>query len=408
MTASNLDLRRTGSAAATPQMVARGLVPSPFDARTRPLNLHQDWMPWAGYLSARRFDSVEAEYFAIRNQATLFDISPMHKYRIAGPDAERVMNRMVTRDVRKIAPGRVGYALWCDEDGFVIDDGTLFRFGRDDFRLCCQEPQFAWLHDVAWGFNVAIRDESEEISALSLQGPTSFALLEAAGLGAMARLRPFDVTAAEGDLAVSRTGFTGDLGYELWMPAEKALTVWDRLWAAGRNFGLRPIGYAALDLARIEAGFLVSGIDFKSIHAALRPSRGRTPFELDAERLVDFDKGHFNGRRALLKHAAAGPRYKLVGLEIEGNKAAHSAYVYHRKKKEAGHITSTLWSPTCKRNIALAMLKAPYGIDVTNDLWVEIYHDKEGKWERIMASTKIVERPFFRAKRRSATPPARY
>jgi aminomethyltransferase len=408
MTANTLDLRSTAGAAATPEMVARGLVPSPFDARLRPLNLHQDWMPWAGILSARRFDSVEAEYFAIRNQTTLFDISPMHKYRVTGPDAERVMNRLVTRDLRKIAPGRVGYSLWCDEDGFVIDDGTLFRFGSDDFRLCCQEPQFGWLHDVAWGFDVEIRDESEEIAGVSLQGPTSFALLEAAGLGALARLRPFDLAEAGDDLTVSRSGFTGDLGYELWMPAAKALAVWDRLWAAGRDFGLRPIGYAALDLARIEAGFVVSGIDFKSIHAALRPSRGRTPFELGFDRLVDFDKGHFNGRRALLKHAAAGPRYKLVGLEIAGNKAPHSAYVYHRKKKEAGHITSTLWSPTCKRNIALAMLKAPYGIDVTSDLWVEIYHDKEGKWERIMAAAKIVERPFFRHPRRSATPPARF
>ncbi|MGF1593067.1 MAG: aminomethyltransferase family protein [Kiloniellaceae bacterium] len=389
-------------------MVARGLVPSPFHPRTGPLNLHGDWMRWAGYLSARRFDSVEAEYFAIRNQATLFDISPMHKYRISGPDAERVMNRLVTRDVRKIAPGRVGYTFWCDEDGFVIDDGTLFRFSAEDFRLCCQEPQYAWLHDVAWGFDVEIADESEAVAGLSLQGPTSFAVLEAAGLGALSRLRPFDLAEAAPGLTVSRSGFTGDLGYELWTPAERALDLWDRLWAAGRDLGLRAIGNAALDLARIEAGFVVSGIDFKSIHAAVRPSRGRTPFELGAERLVDLDKGHFNGRRALLRHLEAGPRYRLVGLEIDGNKAPHNAYVYHRKKTEAGHITSTLWSPTCKRNLALAMLKAPYGVKVNSDLWVEIYLDKEGKWERIMAQASIVERPFFRHPRRSATPPARF
>ena len=216
------------------------------------------------------------------------------------------------------------------------------------------------------------------------------------------------MAALDGELTVSRTGFTGDIGYELWMPPEKALAVWDRLWAAGGDYGLRPIGYAALDLARIEAGFMVCGTDFKSIHAASRPTRGRTPFELGADRLVDFDKGHFNGRRALLKHAKQGPRYKLVGLEIEGNKPAHHAYVYHRKKKKAGHITSALWSPTCKKNIALAELKAPYGVDVTADLWVEIYHDKEGKWERIMAPAKIAERPFFRHARRTATPPARF
>src|SRR3546814_494415 len=203
-------------------------------------------------------------YFAIRNQATLFDVSPMHKDRVTGPDAERVMNRLMTRDVRKIAPGRVGYSLWCDEDGHVIDDGTLFRFGQNDFRLCCQEPQYAWLHDVAWGFDVRIADESEDVAGLSLQGPTSFALLEAAGLGQAAGLRPFDVAELAPGLTVSRTGFTGDLGYELWTPAEKALALWDRLWASGHNYGLRPIGYAALDLARIEAGFVVCGTDFKS------------------------------------------------------------------------------------------------------------------------------------------------
>ncbi len=407
MSMSSLE-RRPLAGAAAPQMVPRGLEPSPFHARMEPLNLHQDWMPWAGYISPRRFDSVEAEYFAIRNQATLFDISPMHNYRVTGPDAERVMNRLVTRNVRKLSPGRVGYSLWCDEDGFVIDDGTLFRFGADDFRLCCQEPQYGWLHDIAWGFDVEIRDESEEIAGLSLQGPTSFALLEAAGLGDLARLRPFDVTDVDADLTVSRTGFTGDLGYELWIPAGQALDLWDRLWQAGRDFGLRPIGYAALDLARIEAGFMVCGADFKSIHSAQRPSRGRTPFELGLERLVDFDKGHFNGRRALLQHAKTGPRYRLVGLEIAGNKPPHSAFVYHRKKTEAGHVTSALWSPTCKRNIALAMLKASYGVDITSDLWVEIYHDKEGKWERIMSKAWIAERPFFRHPRRSATPPARF
>ena len=139
-------------AAGGPGMVPRGLVPSPFHPRTAPFGLHQDWMNWAGYLSARCFDSVEAEYFAIRNQATLFDVSPMHKYRVTGKDAERVMNRLVTRDLRKVAPGRVGYTFWCDEDGYVIDDGTVFRFGAEDFRLCCQEPQLAWLEDVAWGF----------------------------------------------------------------------------------------------------------------------------------------------------------------------------------------------------------------------------------------------------------------
>jgi aminomethyltransferase len=344
----------------------------------------------------------------------VFDISPMVKYRISGPDAEAYLNRLTLRDVARLAVGRVHYTAWCDDDGKVLDDGTLFRLSDWEFRLCCQERHLPWLLDSTPGFEVAVEEVTHRIAGLALQGPTSFSVLRRAGFVDVETLVPFEMRnfplpgATGVEVLISRTGFTGDLGYELWMPAERALDLWDRLWAAGRDLGLRAIGYAALDLARIEAGFVVSGIDFQSIHAAVRPSRGRTPFELGAERLVDFDKGHFNGRRALLRHREKGPRYRLVGLEIDGNKAPHNAYVYHRRKTEAGHVTSTLWSPTCKRNLALAMLKAPYGVDVTSDLWVEIYLDKEGKWERIMARASIVERPFFRHSRRSATPPARF
>ncbi len=184
--------------------------------------------------------------------------------------------------------------------------------------------------------------------------------------------------------------------------------MWDRLWDAGRLHGLRAIGYAALDLARLEAGFILSGRDYVSIHHAARPTRGRTPFELGYGALVDFEKGHFNGRRALLRHAEKGPRHMLVALDVDGGKPAHDALVYHRRKTEVGHVTSAAWSPTCKRNLALAMLKAPYGVTTTFDLWVEIYRAKEGKWERIMAAARIVERPYFRHPRRSATPPGKF
>lgn len=390
----------------TPNQIPRGLIPGPFHDRMASFSIAQDWMGWAGYLSARRFQSVESEYFAIRNQATLFDISPMHKYRITGPEALAVVNRLLTRDVGKLKDMRVGYSVWCDEDGHVIDDGTLFRFGDNDFRLCCQEPQYTWLLDVAWGFDVEIRDESEEIAGLSLQGPTSYAVLKAAGFDGIETAKPFDMRAFDGDVMISRTGFTGDLGYEVWMPVAAAGAVYDRLMAAGENLGLRPIGYEALNMARIEAGFMVTGVEYKSAHHALRPTRGRTPFDLGLDRLVHFDKGHFNGRRALLKAQAAGPRYLLVGLEIAGNKPAHQALVYHRGKTEAGLITSALWSPICKRNLALAILKAPYGSRIADNLLVEIYHDKEGKYDRSMVPARIVERPFFNTRRRSATPPA--
>ena len=385
----------------------RALLPTPFDARTAPMNLVRAWQPWAGYATAERFDSVEAEYFAIRNQATLFDLSPMRKYRVRGTDALRVMNRLVTRDLRKLPPGRVAYALWCDEDGMVIDDGTVFRLAEDEFRLCCQEPQFGWLMDIAWGFEVAIEDESDSVAGLALQGPTSFAVLDAAGLGAVAALRPFELRELDGIL-ISRTGFTGDLGYELWVPPDRALRLWDRLWAAGGIFGLRPIGYTALDLARLEAGFVLAGRDYVPIHRATRPTRGRTPFELGYGTLVDLAKDHFNGRRALLRHAEQGPRYALVALDVEGTKSAAYALVYHRHKTEVGHVTSAGWSPTCKRNLALAMLKAPYGVAVASDLSVEIYRDKEGKGGRTRAAPRTVARPPPPPPRRTASPPGRY
>jgi aminomethyltransferase len=289
----------------------------------------------------------------------------------------------------------------------VVDDGTVFRFGPQDFRLCCQEPQLGWLHDVAWGFEARIEDESEAVAGLSLQGPTSFAVLEAAGFGEAAALRPFDFRELDG-IVISRTGYTGDLGYELWAPADRALALWDRLWDAGKFHGLRPIGYAAVDMARLEAGFVATGRDYVSIHRALRPSRGRTPFELGHGKLVDFAKGHFNGRRALLRHAKRRPRHALVTLDVEGAKPATSALVYHRRRTGAGHVTSACWSPTCKRNIALATLTAPYGVGTTSDLWIDIYRDKEGKWERILAKARVVARPFFQHPRRSATPPGRY
>lgn len=388
--------------------VTRGLIPSPFDAKMRPFSIAEDWMPWAGYVSARRFETVEAEYFAIRNQATLFDVSPMHKYRIMGPDAQKVVNRLVTRDVSKMPDNRVGYTVWCDEDGHVIDDGTVFRFSGTDFRLCCQEPQYSWLDDIAWGFDVEIEDESHAVAGLSLQGPTSFAVLKAAGFDGVDDVKPFDILRTQDDITISRTGFTGDLGYEIWVDAENAEALWDRLWPAGRHYGLRPIGFDAVDMTRIEAGFIAPGVDFQSSHIALRRSRGRTPFELGLGRLVDFGKGHFNGRRALLTAQETGPRYRLVKMDIDGNKPAEAAFVYHRKKREAGHVTSALWSPVCKRNIALVELKTPYGVEITDDLWVEIYHQKEGKWDRVMARATIVDTPFFNNPRRSATPPGRF
>ena len=201
--------------AVQPVMVQQGALKTPFHQKFEALSHVQNWGNWNGYLYALELKSVEIEYFAIRNAATLFDISPMCKYRVKGPDAVKVMNRLLVRDAAKIRVGRVGYALWCDEEGMVIDDGTVFRFGDNDFMLLCQEHMFNWLHDCAWGFDVTIVDETTSICGLSLQGPTSYSVLKDAGLDAVASMKPFDLREIEPGLWISRTGYTGDLGYEL-------------------------------------------------------------------------------------------------------------------------------------------------------------------------------------------------
>lgn len=384
-----------------------GLIPGPFHDRLAPLSRAQGWMDWAGYMSPSVLDTAEFEYFAIRNQSTLFDISPMHKYRIAGPDAQAMINRVVTRDVTKIGDGRVGYVMWCDEEGMLIDDGTLFRFSASDFRLCCQERMFSWLLDAADGYDVAVTDESDAIAALSLQGPTSFSVLRDAGLD-VADMKPFDWREVAPDLWISRTGFTGDLGYELWVPWGDALPLWDRLWAAGDHWGLRAIGFDALHIARIEAGFVAAGMDFQPVHGTTRLHRGRTPIELGFGRLVHFDKGHFNGRRALLAQQEKGARTQLVKIDLGGFKPAQDALIYHRKRREVGHVTSGVWSPTTKRNIALAELRAPYGDSKVDDLWAEIYVNQEGRWERRLVPVTIETKPLFINARARATPPGAF
>jgi aminomethyltransferase len=381
------------------------LIEGPVHARIEALNGAKGWYNWAGFAAPSVLDTVEFEYFALRNQCAVLDISPMHTFRITGPEAGAMLNRVMTRDVAKLRAGRVGYVMWCDEEGMVIDDGTLFRLGDQDWRLCCQEPMLTWLLDAAWGFDAHVTDESETLAGLALQGPTSFAVLEAAGMD-VADLKPFDLRQVEPGLMVSRTGFTGDLGYELWCDWDAALTLWDRIWDAGAGRGLRAIGYEAMNLARIEAGFITAGVDFQPVHATERLHRGVTPFELKMARMVDFEKGHFNGRRALLERRKT-PRSLLLHVDVEGFKPAQGALVYHRGKKEVGHITSGIWSPTAKRNIALAHVRMPWAAKYPPDLSAEIYTLQEGKWDTRMARLTPLKPPFFKPPRARATPPAR-
>ncbi|SFT47122.1 aminomethyltransferase [Mesorhizobium sp. YR577] len=383
---------------------------TPFQPRIDALMKTNDWYDWGGYRAPASLWDEELEYFAIRSQAALFDISPMVKYHIEGPDAEDFLNRVTLRDVAKLKSGRVHYTAWCDDEGHVLDDGTLFRLAPDRFRLCCQERHLPWLLDSAIGFDVSVSEETETVAGLALQGPTSFAVLREAGFAGVEKLKVFDLAEFphEGSrITISRTGFTGDLGYELFAPAELALSLWDRLWKAGELRGIRAIGYTALNRARLEAGLIVANADFVTAEHAIRPDRVRMPDEIGLGFMVDLEKGHFNGRRAIAQaRAKASMRHMLVGLEIEGNIPAEHAIVYHKQKKEVGLVSAAIWSPMAKRNIALASLSRPYGDMITDDLWVEIYAMRELRYERLMKRARIVPRPFIKLDRRTASPPA--
>jgi aminomethyltransferase len=392
------------------------LLKTPFHERARTLSQLDSFVPWAGYTTVDVFTSVEQEYFAIRNASSLYDLTPMVKYRIAGPDALRFLNRLVTRDIRKLAPGKVAYTVWCNDEGRLIDDGTVFCIAPDEYRLCTAERQLDWFRASAIGFDVEIREVTEEVAALAVQGPTSCKLLKAVGLAGVERLKPFEHAALSmagsggaGRIAmmVSRTGFTGDLGYELWMQPTDAEAVWDALLAVGSSRAVRPIGSRALNMARIEAGFVLPNLDFVSAEHTLYLGTERSPLELGLAWLVDFNKGHFTGRRALLAEQARGPRQQLVGLDVEGTKPAHNALLYREPsgRRAVGSVSSAIWSPTCKRNLALAMVHAPY-IATGSTVWAEIYLNRELVWQRRMVRARVVERPFFAPARRRVTPPA--
>ena len=391
------------------------LLRTPFHERARELSQLDSFVPWAGYTTVDVFTSVEQEYFAIRNASSLFDLTPMVKYRVAGRDALRFLNRLVTRDVARLAPGKVAYTVWCDDHGHLIDDGTVFALAPDEYRVCTGERQLDWFRASAIGFDVEIRDVTEEIAALAVQGPISARLLRAVGLAGIERLKPFEHgefsmpggRAGRIAMHVSRTGFTGDLGYELWMQPADAQAVWDELMEAGGPRAVRPVGSRALNMARIEAGFLLPNLDFVSAAHTLYLGTERSPIELGLAWLVDFNKGHFTGRRALLAEVARGPRRQLVGLDVEGTKPAHNALLYASRSgtREAGSVTSAIWSPTCKRNIALAIVDAPF-MATGSTLWADIYLNRELTWERRMMRARVVERPFYAPARRRATPPA--
>jgi aminomethyltransferase len=393
--------------------VHQGRLESPFYSRLKALDTVNEWHQWKGYTAANELYCADTEYFAIRNATAVFDLTPMTKYRITGPDAGAYLDRLVTRDISKLAPGRVAYAVWCDDQGHVIDDGTIFHLHEGDYRLCSQERHFGWLQTATIGFDVTVSHETDDIAALAVQGPTSYSVLNKLVYGGLDDLKPFGLKHLRfqgSDLMISRTGFTGDLGYELWIDPAKAEALWDALFHAGRDFGIRAIGTNALEMARIEAGFIAVYKEFLPADETVRSGRSRSPFELGLGWLVDFTKPNFNGRRALAAEMRNGSTWQLVKLDIEGNKPAGDAYIFakrSRNRESIGFVTSSLWSPVCKQNIALGTVRAPHG-NTGDTLWVEIYYQREMHWSRKMAQATVVDKPFWLPGRRGATPPGPY
>ena len=351
---------------------------TPFHPRTAELNQARRWRKWSGFFIADSyFPAHDLEYHAIRFSAALFDVTPMCKYRVSGPDAAKLVNRVITRRVDRIKPMRAIYTPWCDHDGRVLDDGTVALLADGSYFWTAAEPQHGWLDAASEGLNVTIEDLTERLCALSLQGPCSRDVLSSAVDRDMSDLPFFgraDVTIGGVPVSISRTGYSGDLGYELWIPFEQALPVWDALIKAGENYTLRVAGMEALDVARLEAGLIMAGVDYHSGRTARHPSLAVSPYEIGMDRLVDLDKPAFIGKRALMDEVAAGgPANRLVGLELDLN-VFEDAYldlgyaIEHplrawrhvtplmRKGETIGRATSGTFSPLLKRSIALGFL----------------------------------------------------
>lgn len=399
-------------------------LPTPFHTRTAPLCESHSWRDWSGYLSPAMYElSFEREYWAIRNAAGVIDISPLFKYDITGPDAEAMLNRVVTRDLRRCRVGQVVYTPWCDETGDMRHDGNIIRLGPNHFRVTTADPMLRWFEDCGYGMAVTITDVSTQYAALALQGPNARAILKqlTANLD-LDTLRYFRMGMGiinEVEVMITRTGFTGDLGYELWVEAQHAEALWDSLMRVGRAYGLLPFGLAVLDMVRVEAGLLLIEVDYISTNHAVIDGQKSNPLEAGLAWAVNFDKGDFIGRRPLLADHERGPEWQLVGLEVDWAELERlwaavdlrPKVVYRGTSRESvpvyrvgtngrfqiGQATSHLFSPLLKKYIALATLKTPdatIGSEVDLEMTVE--------YSRVLAKAKIVQLPFFNPARKRA------
>jgi aminomethyltransferase len=379
-----------------------------------------NYREWSGYYAVSVYETHhEHEYNAIRNAAALIDVTPLYKYILSGKDATKFVNRVIARDINKVAVGQVIYCCWCDEQGKVIDDGTISRLAENAYRWTAADPSIRWFHQNALGLDVNVEDISDKLAALALQGPTSGRLLMQVAEANIANLKYFRFThgrIAGIEVDISRTGYTGDLGYEIWIPWNEAPRVWDALFEYGRQCDLHAAGMLALDVARIEAGLILIEVDYFSSKKALIDAQKYSPYEIGLGRMVDLKKEHFIGRAALEEENRRGPRRLLMGLEINwddierlydatglapqvASTASRAAVPVYRGGLQIGKATSTTWSPTLKKMIALASLNCEHaepGTELQIELTVEATRHK--------ARAIVRDLPFFNPPRKTATP----
>jgi len=373
-------------------------IQSPFHPRTVEHNKSLDWKNWAGYFAANSYNVVnDFEYFAFRHSAGLIDITPLFKYRVKGKDATLLLSRIMVKDISKLKLNQATYCCWCDDRGMVVDDGTVMRFDQDEYFVTAADPSFSWFTRVARKLEVDIEDLTDSYCGLALQGPTSRDILKSMCDANLDSLKFFWTTDAKGDgfdFKISRTGYTGDLGYELWVKNENALELFDAVWSSGKNYNIRMSGIAALDVARIEAGLVMNGVDYHSSLHALIPEQMSTPYELGLGWTVNLEREAFMGQRALREEKLNGSKWALVGLDInwpdlenlyknhglpphtESGAWRYSVPIYHKTQnaKQIGYATSGTWSPSLKKNIALATIEIDYskpGSEVNFEVIVE-------------------------------------